>query len=274
MPDALMKLNDATVDSIAELQRRATRGTTFTNDREPSDVYFISKPDGDIQRIVAEPKPLADKLATPHELASYIRDLDSRGRKPADGIVRVFPTEVDYRFAFADGRNRAFVPLVKTPAFAAVEALAGQNYQGVMLTQVDVYRLLRVTLKGSLPANSVIANVIREVKFENGATISSAREQSKKNLGIAITGAAKGANDADIPESFSVTLSVFENFVSPVMIEIDIDPIPDAAKFRLTPYPGQIEAALRSTLANIRNVYDTSTSDNSDAPLCAAYIAQ
>lgn len=267
-------LTDSAIDSIAELQRRATKAEPFTVAAEPKDVYFIRAADGTTTRVVAEAAPIFDKLASPTELASYLRDLAQRGRKPADGIVRVFPSGVNYGFTFADRRHQASVPLVKTSAFAAVEQLAGQNYQGVTLTQSDVYRLLRVTLRGCLPDGSTLAAVIREVKFDNGVTTSGVIDQSRKNLGLSITGKVAGAGDAQIPESFYVTLSVFDNFTKPITVEIDLDTVPDQNKFRLTPYPGQIERAMRDTLASIRDIYDTSATDNSADSLCPSYIAQ
>lgn len=268
------KLPDTAIEAVAQLQRQAIRVTTFVNDREPGDVYFISKPNGEITRHVAEPKPINDRLATPNELAAYIKDLTSRSIDPKAGIVRVFPDGVNYGFEFENRRNQAHVPLIKTTAFKAIEKLAGVEYQGVYLTQPEVYRLLRVTLKGCLPQGSILPQLIREVKFDNETTVRGTFDQARKNLGVTIAGKVAADNNVDFPESFTLTTSIFENFTFPVTFEIDLDPAPQELKFRLTPYPGSIERAMRDTLSTIRLIFDASATANDAAPLVAAYLAQ
>jgi hypothetical protein len=268
------KLPDSAIEAVAELQRKAIRGTTFTVDSEPDDVYFISNPDGLIVRRVAEPKPINDRLATPAELASYIGDLTQRDRKPEDGIVLVYPERIDYGFMFESRRHQAHVPLVKTTAFKVIEKLAGTEYQGVYLSQPEVYRLMRVTLRGCLTQGSILPQLIKEMKFENGTTVRGSIDQAKRNLGVEIAGRVSAENNVEIPESFVVTTSLFENFVFPMTFDIDLDPAPADMKFRLTPYPGCIERALRETLGKIREVFDASGNTNQSKPLAPSYIAQ
>lgn len=266
-------LDSAAIESVAKLQAKTHRHEIITPKAEPDDVYLISSPDGKYQRITAEPKPLKDRLATPVELASYIRDLKSRGQEPTCGIVKVQPESVFYGFKFADRRHIATVPLRESHAWKAVKQLVGDNYGGVALSQADVYRLLRVTFRGCLLAGDTLPKIIREINWSADGKVSGTIEQSRKTLGTSLVAQVGSGSGASIPESFTVTLNVYDNFVHPVDIVIDLDPLPEVAKFRLTPYPGEIERKLDQTLQMIRAVFDSSAIDEGKTPICASYIA-
>lgn len=269
------KLGSDAIDAIAELKAKSIRPEIIKATAEPDDVYYIAKPDGSFEKVTAEPKPLKDQLANPSELASYIRDLSLRDGmpQPSEGIVKVQPSGVYFGFEFEDRRHQAHVPLKETHSWQAIKRLVGDNYSGVLMTQADVYRLLRVTLRGCLPDGTSLPQIIREVKWNADGQVTGTIEQGKRTLGADIIAKVAGSGGASIPPEFTVTLNVYENFVHPISVAIDLDTIPTENKFRLTPYPGEIERKLDDTLRRIREVFDSSAVDNDAKPICPAYVS-
>lgn len=271
--DSSTTLDAPAIESVAKLKSQTIRHEIIQPKAEPDDVYLISSPEGKLERVLAEPKPLKDRLASPAELAAYIRDLKSRGQEPTEGIVKVQPDSVFYGFKFFDRRHVATVPLRESHAWKAVKSLVGDNYGGVMMTQADVYRLLRVTFRGCLVGADSLPKIIREITWKADGHATGVIEQSMKTLGTSLTAKVGSGSGAAIPESFTVNLSIYDNFICPVDIVIDLDPLPEQARFRLTPYPGEIERKQDHTLQMIRAVFDSSALDNEVTPVCASYIA-
>ena len=88
-------------------------------------------------------------------------------------------------------------------------------------------------------------------------------DQAQRMLGKAMV-ASVTAKDGAIPEKFTVTVNVFQNYAFPVQIEVDLQPIPEDAEFRVTPMPGELERAIRNTLFAIKEVF-------AQAP-CPSYV--
>lgn len=258
-------LTGSAVKEVAALQARAMALDVVTASGENRGKYYLRNPDGTVSAVYPDQPYVSDLLATPQELVAYV----GKRANHSKGIAIVTPSQVGYRFDFDNpAMDRAEVPLRFSAAWKAIAAMVGNNYSGQVMTHMDLYRLLRVTLRGCLPAGSNLATLVRTMKWTTDGQISATLEQSKKMLGASMAHAVAAGVEL-VPESFTVTVNVYDNFVSPKQIVIDLDTIPEHQQFRLTPYPGSIETAQMQTLDAIRDLFAVGDSQET---LCEAYI--
>lgn len=249
------QLDRTAVREIAEIVKDGQKLAVTTVPAEPAHIYYLSKPDGTVNKVEAELPAVNDKLADPYEMLSYLKDFERRAIRATDGLIIASNTALEYRYELKGSFNRAAVPMHLTAGWQAVSNL-WNNGQGTAMSQADLYRLLRVTLKGTLSQGNSLPNIVRAMKWESGSSVESTIDQSRKTLGVSLASEVKARDGVAIPESFEVTLDVFKNFSLPVTINIDLDTLPDRKQFLLTPYPGEIERSMQKTLEEITAVYD------------------
>lgn len=249
------ELNGSAIKEVAELVRASVKLGVTTVPAEPFYVYYITHPDGKSERVIAALPPVKDELGNPYELLNYLKDFQRRQITATDGIILANQNSVDYRYKLEGSINRASVPLRTTPAWDAVSAFWNEG-TGECMQQADLYRLLRVTLKGTLSQGNALANQVRSIKWTNNNEAESTIDQARKTIGTSAVAEVQSKSGAGLPESFEVTLNVFENFAHPVTIQIDLDSIPEQRQFRLTPYPGELDRALAKTMEEITAIFD------------------
>ncbi len=140
----------------------------------------------------------------------------------------------------------ATLELVKSDQFKSVERLAS----GPWYIQKDFVRVLKIALIGALPPEALL-NVVRRVKFENGTVVHGEIKKNRESMGKEIVAAVSA--EGEIPDVVTLSVPVYKTFglrdLYPVRCTVECDPM--EGKFRLMPYPDEIEAVSYLALAKI-----------------------
>jgi hypothetical protein len=121
----------------------------------------------------------------------------------------------------------------------------------VWKTHKDFIRLLKIDLAGALPAGSLL-DIIRRVKFENGAITTSEVKKNRESLGKEIT--AKIDASGEIPDEVTLQVPVYSSMGEkqpyPLQCSVEVDPTRTDA-FRLSPLPDEIERVQQLAVGSI-----------------------
>ncbi len=141
----------------------------------------------------------------------------------------------------------ATLNLVKSDVFIAVIGLAfNKNW----FVHKDFVRLLKINLVGTLPPEALL-NVVKRIKFENGAVTTAEIRKNRESMGREIIGAVSA--EGEIPDTVTLAVPVYKTFglreARPVRCTVEVDAM--EGKFRLMPFPDEIEQTLHLALAEI-----------------------
>lgn len=135
-------------------------------------------------------------------------------------------------------RNRASMPLELSDEIKRLQAIAGKP-----MTQGDIIKLLRVHFRVCDFSQTV--QTLRAVKFEINQSGEMSVERTKTSIGKSQLAKIYGL-DA-LAEELTFTIPVFASkFRQYFNVAAALDPDPETKTFTITPYPGQIEAAIEA----------------------------
>lgn len=221
------------VKAIAKMATDATKTRVILPVPEPSHFYLLEQPDGTLTERRAQAPPTKYTLATMESLIEMCRKEDR-------GVCWVSRAGVVYHHDPADRRDVATLPFRQTPQILALQGLENNPR---FIPQRDLIYLLRTTFKDSMALNPDLLKVIRSLSFQNGETVVANIQHAKQSVGKSLSAEISSQGGA-IPEYFRLQVPVLVEFPGVrVTVEVALDVDPSSGNFRLTPLPGQIEAA-------------------------------
>lgn len=227
------------IQQIERLVKDANKTDVLDVKGERPGTYYLVGPDGAATKHVADPAWHHEKLASPGELRRFIE-----ANKDQGSAVFYDETKVVFVRDLDDRRDVAICELKETPQF---QWLKGQS--GMMHSQAELVRVLRIIFRGCLPPDGGLLSLIRNLKFNATADGGANLQHARESLGRAITAQVTG--EQAIPEETTLMIPVYENhpFLARVVCAIEV--FPQEQKFKLTPYPMELRRANDDTLASI-----------------------
>ncbi len=206
---------------------------------EPAHVYFLRQPDGKLVRQHAEVHPFVHRAESLQPIADMATIDDQIWYSHAAVVLKMGE----------DLRDRAVLELHASDQY---KLLKSWKERKPALSQAELIRELRITLRDSLSQCGELVEILRRVRFNASATIEAEVGHGKASLGKAITGEVTGLKV--IPEYVTFAIPVYANqcfrgIREPVECALE----PDAATgtFRVIPLPGQLELAIDRGLTEI-----------------------
>ncbi len=198
-----------------------------------------------IEQKLAGPAWHNERLDDPAQLKAFITSMhEDRGVAPENGVVYISGRAIVYIYDFEDRRNHATCPLIKSPAWTWLEG------KQPPMDQRTIIRLLRIVFDGSLPTDSNLVSVLRNVKWKQDGSVDANLQRGKEALGRTILNEAAGITN--FPEEFTARVNVFENYRPRVAVRLALELLPDVMQFEVIPFPNQVHTGMADTLEMLR----------------------
>lgn len=230
------------VEQIIGLAGETRRTSILDAHAEKKGSYYLVGPDGKATLTLAGPGWHGETLDTPTQLRRFIID-----RKATKGATFVGEDRIVFVFDLDDRRDAATCPLRPSPQYLWLKGESSKP-----LTQSDLVRLLRITLKGCVTADNLLP-IVRQVKFDSSDGGVSTVEHGRQSMGRQVMAAVTGADI--VPEETTLIVPVFENHGYAARIECAIEIDPATRTFKLTPYPLQVKAAMDGAMADLDELF-------------------
>ncbi len=233
------ELDGASINAVATLAKDSVRASIIEAKGERTGVYYLVGPAGVAEKKVADPGWHKESLATPTQLLAFVE-----AEKKDRSALFLNENEVTFVRDLDDRRDVSACKLTYTPQY---RWLTGES--GKQLTQPDLVRVLRITLRGALPADSTLLTLIRKLKFQNDKGATGDIQHGRESLGRSITASINADNE--LPDELTLRVPIFENhpFIAPIVCAIEI--FPHESMFKLTPYPLELRKAMDGALDSI-----------------------
>jgi hypothetical protein len=156
---------------------------------------------------------------------------------------------------FDDVGSRASKATLELAASQKWRRLDELSTSRAALSQKDFIRLLRIDLAGTL-ADSVLLDLVRRVKFENGTVVTSEAVKNRESLGRQIV--SQVSSEKEIPETVTLSLPVYttpglaDKYDVACSVEVDAS----QGTFRLAPLPDELSRVLNAAVREIGLVLD------------------
>lgn len=223
-------------EAISRQAIDASQPRFFKADGEPAHVYwsaFGDKP----ERVEALPASRAHKANSLPALVACVKDHITAGEWATVWYAR---SGVVALMEDSTRRDRVTMPLALSPQVKTMLALEQSQKE---LTQKDLLRLLRISLKGCVELSLI--ETLRSVKFTANSDGRSEISQGKSSIGKRLETELTGVKA--IPEYVTVSLPVFAGgFAHMGNIQAALEVNPDTATFQVIPCPGEIERTLEN----------------------------
>lgn len=212
---------------------------------EPKHVYAAVKPDGSWERKEAVASPRAHRLACLFEAIAFA---NTKGTE--EGSVIWFDDQS--LTVILDDQTRRDVAVLafhRSPQFARVETIAESKEN---FNQAAFRRLLRVDFHGCRP-NDLLLDWISDCEFGGNKTAAGMIAKDKSSFGREINEQATSKDRGQCPDEIQLSMPVFDDpgLRTDRAVLCDVEILFSEEKFRLTPFPGEIKAAVDAELANI-----------------------
>jgi hypothetical protein len=238
-------------DTLATIQKTAVDASSADGkvvfkkiQGEPEHVYAAIKADGSYQRIASEPVPRHHQLSALFEAISFVNS------KGSDKSVIWF-NENNLTVIVDDETRRDFAILTFTygPQFAI---LAQMDTGGQRFKQAAFRRLLRVDFHGARP-NDLLLDWISACEFGNKGNASGMIAKDKSSFGREIEQQVTSRDKGECPDEITFTMPVFADpgLREDRAVTCDVEILLAEESFLLTPFPGQVQAAIDAELTNI-----------------------
>ena len=224
------------LDAVKVLVNQAHGPRILRCTSEPDHVYWVVLQDGTASRIEVT-LPRKHKALDLSAIVRFVHDcFDGKELCP-----EVWYSRGDV-VAVLDGQTRhdeVRLRLEYSPQIKTLLALKSDGYP-----QKDFAKLLRVALHEAVP--DTVIEACRYLKFKVLSGTEGMVAHGKQSIGKALEAELTGAER--IPDQLRLEVPIFDGFWSErsysVRVAVDIDV--QAERFYLTPFPGEIEAAIRA----------------------------
>lgn len=146
-------------------------------------------------------------------------------------------------------------PLVLSKPFRTLEKLDAGDCCAQQLEHRQLMRLLRVEFARCLQREDLVPLLLK-IDFSMGDNAGSLSDRGRESLGRSVHAEIQQADQ--IPETFFVDVPVYENrdVSCRITIECALELFPAEKKFRVTPLPGQVSAAMEAIQTAIHAMLD------------------
>jgi hypothetical protein len=222
------------IDRIAELAVGERKIQTVLPPGEPDHIYLLAKPDGSVEKCVADAPPRAEELGDVDSFAARVLQLtpvkESVIFVGSDNVYAVLDDE-------KTRRERLFLPLPPTPQFTALINAAGRE----LMPHGRFVDFLRIDLATAVPTDCIA--LFRSLKGTRSTEARATVQTGKESLGRDVY-AEVAASGKPIPELIDVTIPVYDLPAFPAA-KIQCAVICDLIemKFGLRPLAGQVRNA-------------------------------
>lgn len=234
-------LDASAIKAVAEL---AQRGQTvqFFDVPVGGRAFYYHLPGQEKPVLVkASPPPQRVELATVAEFQEF-----AASHNKLNDTAAIFLAQDRFLLLFEEQDPRCYAVMrpTLTAPYKWLQACGGK-----FLLHAEFIRVLRITFNGAIDDGPV--RVLRNLKFntqsETGVEIANDRSSISRKVEEKVTGAG------GVPEEIAVRLNVFEEYDA-FEFAVDCALEVDAGKglLALTPYPGQLSAAMEATLLDIK----------------------
>lgn len=229
------------IQEIERLTRASQKTEILKAPDQPSGVFYIVGPDGKADKTTADPAWHSEKLATPVELARFIKEHSDEG-----SATFLSETKAVFVYELTDRRDVAVCDLRLSPQFRWLKDSSGKA-----MDQKSFVRLLRIDFRGCL-GDSNLLPLVRQLKFTADGAVEGNIQHGRESMGKQITAAVTGA-DA-IPEDLTLFVPVFENHPFRARVACAVETLPHEQAFRLTPFPLEVPVAMDAAMEDVRRV--------------------
>lgn len=225
--------------AIKEIERLVSaqmKTTILPAPLEPEGSYYLVDNSGGAKLRIAAPGWHDEHLVDIEQLGAF-----AQVHKTDNSTTFVNESEAVFVKDLADRRDTATCVLIQTPQYLWLSKQAG-----TALSQAELVRVLRITLRGCLDSESSLLALVRNLKFNRTADGTAELKHARESLGRSITATIEG--QTAVPEEVTLSVPVFENYPSSQRIVCAIEVFTQEEKFKLTPYPMEVRFAMDRTL--------------------------
>ncbi len=208
---------------------------------EPPFVYYVEQ-NGSLAKRYATLPPLRREVADVPSLVRFLMDyVDQTDEKPT-GLRQIWIDQTQL-VSLAGGRDSAILRIPVSAPFAMLTEWNQKPATGVMLTQAELWRLLRTTFRGFLPNHSGLATQVGKVDIQKVQESKGVTSREKVSMHKSLIAEASGAKD--LPEVLTFNVPLFDRKPLSCTVNIDVAFELDATseKFNMTVLPGEIDKA-------------------------------
>lgn len=229
-----------------EAERRAHNERKFVYEpREPEHIYFTVRPDGTVERCVADPAP---RDYTARSIAGLCAQVTELIKTMPDGPVCIFVGRENVVAVLGelDRRDRVTLPLRLTEPYKVLadgRALAGVKQNALLW-------ILRSCFRNNVHPLSFVPD-IKQIKFRSNTDSQSDVGQGRQSIGKSVMAEMLGVA-GELPEEIQLVCPVYEDLGDPELVTeftcycaVGIN-LADQ-EFTVKPMPGEVESgALKS----------------------------
>lgn len=220
----------------------------------PPNKVALTGASGEIETMDVAPPARNHALRSVSEIQPFVSYAINRlNRKPS---IWITGSDIEILINDEQGQwitDRATMSLDYSPQFRLLDAweTVPESFD-----HRDFLRTLRRYFSESISNLPALLKTLRTLQFENGMAIVSTQDTKKQSLGKEITGAVKGGDASELPETLKIACKVFtdQNIQAMVSIECLLDITP-SSEFRLIPLAGSCLKAVDLTLNTIRSQF-------------------
>jgi hypothetical protein len=214
-------------------------------EREPNYIYLAVKPDGEYDRLEADPAPRTHLLGSFSEVIPYV---ETKGTKD-NSVIWFDRCQVVIVLNDETRRDRASLKLNLTPQVLKLIELE-KSRKG--LEQKPFVRLLRIDLADALP-DTLLLEWVRGVRFTSQGNAAGIVRHGRESLGSDIDEQITSELGSDCPEEVALRVRIFDDpavtAVARIRCAVEID-VP-AKEFMLTPLPLELHNAIEAAVTDL-----------------------
>lgn len=237
------------IDRIVTLGRESARPTRVVTGDPRVERYLTT--DGQTVSFDIPTAPREHKAKTLDEIVALAKRFSDESALPDnDYSPVVWYNEDAVMLVIDDGGHRletATLDLVPSDVFGEMRRLAQSK---PWYDQKSFVRLLKVDLIGTLPPGALL-NVVARVKFENGTVTQGEVKKARESMSREVTAAASA--EGEVPDDVTFSVPVYKTMGErnpfPLRCTVEIDPM--QARFRLMPFPDEVERVQQLAMASI-----------------------
>jgi hypothetical protein len=217
-------------------------------------LYNPLSSDGSLERITLPPVARRHEFETVGSLVDFVVGATSGQHRDERAMNTVVMWVGAKRVVVAlDDSTRRDIATLELPFSEPFELLASGS-AAQQRPQVDMIRMLRVALAGSLPLDSTLLGLLRNVRWAGTGDTSANIQHAKESMGRSITAQCVGT-DA-LPEEVTLHVPVYElpDALTPQRVRCALEVLVHEQMFRLVPLAREIKRARAAALDEIVQV--------------------
>ena len=247
----MSELNDKTIESIERLVKEATHATRFRLAHDPEGIERVHYAGLDRIDTIESPRPPYDiDLADPASMKEFIKHPPAFIETDINATLFVSEDFLSLRLTdhfeetLRHRADRVTVRLGKSPQYVALAEKCRQP-----MTQRDFVRLLRIDLRGALPADTDLLAIARNLRWSSASSAQATITNTRESLGRSITQEVLG--ESAIPDEIKLTIPIWDRWSFRASIVCAIEADAATQTFRLTPYPQEMQNAIDAAIASL-----------------------